>query len=228
MSCTKTWVCLEMTPASLQLLKRCDRETEDHRAKPLNASAYPFIEISSQLKMQITRNVWVRKQTITFWFWFLSLNLTLPTQRALPARLLGLCVRGEPAWNHFFKFLWPKRKKTPAVLVWMHADKAQKPQQLPTLKAVFSVYTGKFSLQLTRLLFSFFFWKTGQYNPSAKHSASAWKKGSKGPVHTIVLKHFCRWSGDHSSNQPQAFKVYTKNPTENHLEWANYISNIFI
>lgn len=110
----------------------------------------------------------------------------------------------------------------------MHADKAQKPQQLPTLKAVFSVYTGKFSLQLTRLLFSFFFWKTGQYNPSAKHSASAWKKGSKGPVHTIVLKHFCRWSGDHSSNQPQAFKVYTKNPTENHLEWANYISNIFI
>lgn len=157
MSCTKTWVCLEMTPASLQLQKRCDRETEDHRAKTLNASAYPFIEISSQLKMQITRNVWVRKQTITFWFWFLSLNLTLPTQRALPARLLGLCVRGEPAWNHFFKFLWPKRKKTPAVLVWMHADKAQKPQQLPTLKAVFSVYTGKFSLQLTRLLFSFFF-----------------------------------------------------------------------
>lgn len=157
MSCTKTWVCLEMTPASLQLQKRCDRETEDHRAKTLNASAYPFIEISSQLKMQITRNVWVRKQTITFWFWFLSLNLTLPTQRTLPARLLGLCVRGEPAWNHFFKFLWPKRKKTPAVLVWMHADKAQKPQQLPTLKAVFSVYTGKFSLQLTRLLFSFFF-----------------------------------------------------------------------
>lgn len=229
MSCTKTWVCLEMTPASLQLQKRCDRETEDHRAKTLNTSAYPFIEISSQLKMQITRNVWVRKQTITFWFWFLSLNLTLPTQRALPARLLGLCVRGSLHGTTFLNSSDPKERKLLLCLYECMQTKLKNLSSFQPSRLFFLCTPGNSPSSSQDFSFHFFFfWKTGQYNPSAKHSASAWKKGSKGPVHTIVLKHFCRWSGDHSSNQPQAFKVYTKNPTENHLEWANYISNIFI
>lgn len=189
MSCTKTRVCLEMTPVPPQLRKQHAKETEDHGAKlPKIFSLYfhgDFKSTKKKKKRQITRNVGVRKGTQLLFDFFLSLTLTLPSQWGLPAWLPGHRVRGESAWNHFLKFLQTNRKKTPAVLVWMHGDKAQKPQQLPTLKAGFSVYTGKFSLQLTRLLIFLENWlNTIQVKKTA---ASAWKNGSKGPVHTKSL-----------------------------------------
>lgn len=67
MSCTKTRVCLEMTPAS-QLQKQRAKETEDHRAKLSKIFSLYFHEDfkSTKKKMQITRNVGVRKGTRLF------------------------------------------------------------------------------------------------------------------------------------------------------------------
>lgn len=142
-----------------------------------------------------------------------------------PPRTAQPYGRGEPAWNHFLEFLCPKRKKTPAVLVWMHADKAQNPQQLPTLKAVFLCTPGNSPSSSQGFSFC---WKTGQKTTQVQNvSASAWENSSKGPLHTIILKHFCRWAGITLPISHRPLSAH-QNPTENRLEWANYISNIVI
>lgn len=179
---------LAMTPASPQL----QIGKQGHRA--LRFCFHGGFKSAQQ--MQIRRNAGVSKGT--------RLLSDFPVSKPPPPLALGpaspAAAEGSLHGTTFYNSSNPKERK---LLLCLYECAETKPKTLNCFqpsRLVLLCTPGNSPSSSQDFSFQFV-WKTGQIQPKCKNfQLRAWKDGLKGSVHTIVLKHFCRWSGDHSSN----------------------------